>query len=89
MERKTKKKDHVIIFDQLEELFTLYSQNRHEHQQDFFDQIAKVLNDRSLNNGINLMVVLVIREAYLGQLDSFKAVLPEKLRPAFQARVFE
>jgi YVTN family beta-propeller protein len=71
----------VIIFDQLEEIFSLYSDpNRwHEQQQDFFRQIAY-----ALENDLLLRVVFIIREDYLAQLDPFAWLLPEKLKPRFR-----
>jgi YVTN family beta-propeller protein len=71
----------VIIFDQLEELFNLYSDPNkwREQQQDFFKQIADALDGDPL-----LRVVFVIREDYLAQLDPFVSFLPEKLKPRFR-----
>jgi len=72
-----RKKPIVIIFDQLEELFHVSRESSRENQQDFFNQIASVLDKENLP----LRVVLVIREDYLAHLDLFGAILPEKLRP--------
>ena len=71
----------VVVFDQLEELFSFYSDPNkwREQQQDFFEQIADALQSDTL-----LRVVFIIREDYLAQLDPFASVLPEKLRPRFR-----
>ena len=55
----------ILIVDQLEELFNFYSDpNRwHEQQEDFFNQIAHVLESDPL-----LRIVFVIREDYLAQI---------------------
>ena len=69
----------VIIFDQLEELFNLFPEGWHEQQENFFKQVAEALDKKPL-----LRIVFVIREDYLGELDPFAWVLPEKLRPRFR-----
>ena len=71
----------VIIFDQLEELFSLYSDPNkwREQRQDFFKQVADAVEVDPL-----LRVVFVIREDYLAQLDPFAAFLPERLKPRFR-----
>jgi hypothetical protein len=71
----------VIIFDQLEELFNLYSDpdKWHEEQEDFFKEIADTLESDPL-----LRAVFVIREDYLAQLDPFANFLPERLRSRFR-----
>ena len=48
-------------------------------RKDFFEQVA----DSLVNNPL-LRVVLIIREDYLAQLDPFKELLPERLRPNFR-----
>ena len=73
-------KSQVLVFDQIEELFTFYPNDRwREHQQDFFQQVAKALNDNAY-----LHIVFVIREDYLAELDPFVETLPERLRPRFR-----
>jgi tetratricopeptide (TPR) repeat protein len=69
----------VLIFDQLEELFSFYPDGWLEQQINFFKQIAD-----SLENNPFLRIVFVIREDFLGQLDPFRHILPEKLRPHFR-----
>ena len=69
----------VLIFDQLEELFSVYPDNWMEQQKDFFEQVAD-----SLDNNPILRIVFIIREDFLAQLDPFKNILPEKLRPHFR-----
>jgi len=69
----------VLIFDQLEDLFTYFPNNWIEQRKDFFEQISD-----SLDNNPLLRVVFIIREDYLAQLDPYKSVVPEKLRPSFR-----
>ena len=71
----------ILIVDQLEELFNFYSDpNRwHEQQEDFFNQIAHVLESDPL-----LRIVFVIREDYLAQIDPFAWQLPEKIKARFR-----
>ena len=68
----------AIIFDQFEEIFTLYSERWYEQQETFFHQVAEALAADPL-----LRVVFVIREEYLARLDSFARLLPERLRTRF------
>jgi YVTN family beta-propeller protein len=73
-------KSQVLVFDQIEELFTFYPNNRwREHQKDFFQQVANTLKDNAF-----LHIVFVIREDYLAELDPFIETLPERLRPRFR-----
>ena len=71
----------VIIFDQLEEIFNIYSDpNRwQEDQKDFFSQISDALEIDPL-----LRIVFLIGEDYLAQLDPFADLLLEKLKPRFR-----
>jgi hypothetical protein len=70
----------IIIFDQLEEIFNLYTSNKwREQQQDFFKEIAA-----AVKNDAFLRVVFVIREDYLAQLDPFVSLLPESLKSRFR-----
>jgi YVTN family beta-propeller protein len=69
----------LLIFDQLEELFSFYPDNWIEQQKGFFEQVAD-----SLDNNPFLRVVFVIREDFLAQLDPFVTILPEKLRARFR-----
>ena len=71
----------VLIFDQLEELFTFYpnTDKWSEQQEDFFKQI-----DDALTTIPQLRIVFAIREDFLAQLDPFAPSLPEKLRPRYR-----
>jgi YVTN family beta-propeller protein len=69
----------VLIFDQLEELFSFYPDNWIQQQRGFFQEVAD-----SLDNNPFLRVVFVIREDFLAQLDPFRSILPEKLRARFR-----
>jgi hypothetical protein len=70
----------VIIFDQFEEIFSFYPNERwQEQRQEFFEQIGEALENNPL-----LRIVFVIREDYLAQLDPFVHLLPERLRPRFR-----
>jgi WD40 repeat protein len=68
----------VAIFDQFEELFSSY-QERWKDRRKFFEQVAAALEEDRF-----LRVVFVMREEYLGQLDPYAALLPEKLRARFR-----
>lgn len=74
-----KKAPLVIVFDQFEELFTIYPENWRSQQEAFFNQVVKALEDDPL-----LRIVFVIREDYVAQLDPVAAMLPEKLRIRFR-----
>jgi hypothetical protein len=70
----------VLIFDQLEELFSFYRGKTLRKQQEyFFKQVAEALEKNS-----QLRIVFVIREDYLAELDRFVHLLPERLRPRFR-----
>jgi WD40 repeat protein len=85
----------VIIFDQFEEIFTSHQEFR-EHRKAFFDQIRIALEGEQsrrskseqlegrLKGDSLLRVLLVIREDYLAQMDSYAPLLPEKLRTRFR-----
>jgi GH24 family phage-related lysozyme (muramidase) len=64
----------VVVFDQFEEVFTLYPQHW-PLREALFLQIADALADDPL-----LRVVIAIREDYLAQLDRYAPLLPEGLR---------
>ena len=68
----------VVIFDQFEELFTLYPE-RFEDRQTFFEQVRDALEADKV-----LRVVFAMREDYIAQLDPYVSVLPEKLRTRFR-----
>jgi hypothetical protein len=70
----------AVIFDQMEEIYTVYhSDTWLEHQQDFFSQITEALNADPL-----LRVVLIIREDYLASFEPFARFLPDGLRTRFR-----
>jgi tetratricopeptide (TPR) repeat protein len=64
----------IIIFDQFEEIFTLYPE-RWEDRRDFFMQIREALNRDSL-----LRVVFSMREDFIAEIDPYASLIPEKLR---------
>lgn len=73
----------LIIFDQLEELFTFHPK-RPQDREEFLRQVAECLEEDP-----TLRALLVIREDYLATLDSHRDVLPlrtryrlERLRPS-------
>jgi tetratricopeptide (TPR) repeat protein len=68
----------VVIFDQFEELFTLYPE-RWTEREGFFAQVADALSEDPF-----LRVLFVLREDYLAQLDPYVALLPERLRTRFR-----
>jgi YVTN family beta-propeller protein len=78
-EKDGEMRPQVLIFDQLEELFSPYPDNWIEQQKGFFEQVAD-----SLDNNPLLRVVFIIREDFLAQLDPFVTILPEKLRGRFR-----
>lgn len=72
--RATGEEAQVIIFDQFEELFSFYPE-RWKDREEFIRQLCEALEADT-----RLRVLLVIREDYLAQLDSYAPILPEKLR---------
>lgn len=68
----------VVIFDQFEELFTLYPE-RWKEREGFFAQVADALSEDPF-----LRVLFALREEYLAQLDPYVALLPERLRTRFR-----
>jgi formylglycine-generating enzyme required for sulfatase activity len=68
----------VIIFDQFEELFTLYPE-RWTEREGFFTQVADALSEDPF-----LRVLFVLREDHLAQLDPYVDLLPERLRTRFR-----
>ncbi len=67
----------AIIFDQFEEVFSLY-QNRWKDREGFFEQVNAALEADPL-----LRVVFVMREDFIAQLDPYVYFLPERLRTRF------
>ena len=68
----------LIIFDQFEELFTLYEQHW-KQRADFFHQVAEALEEDPV-----LRVLFVLREDYLAKLDPYVSLLPEQLRARYR-----
>lgn len=68
----------VVIFDQLEELFTSYPEHWSDRE-GFFAQVGAALAADNL-----LWVVFVVREDYLARLDPYAPLLPDKLRTHFR-----
>jgi tetratricopeptide (TPR) repeat protein len=69
----------AIIFDQFEEMFTIFPSRWREQQEAFFRQVAGALEADPL-----LRCALVIREDHLAELDPFARLLPEDLRIRFR-----
>ena len=68
----------VVIFDQFEEIFTLYPEYW-EQRQGFFEQVAEALRLDPL-----LRVLFSMREDFIAELDPYASCLPEKLRTRFR-----
>jgi len=68
----------VVIFDQFEELFTLYPEHW-EERECFFKQVRDALRKYPL-----LRVVFSMREDFIAELDPYAFLLPEKLRTRFR-----
>jgi len=64
----------LAIWDQFEELFSTHLE-RWRDREDFFSQLADALEEDPL-----LSVVLSLREEYLGQLEVYAPLLPDRLR---------
>jgi YVTN family beta-propeller protein len=70
---------HTLIFDQLEEIFNIFPNDYKTQRIDFFKQVAQALKDID-----SLQIVFIIREDYLAELDPYRDLLPEKLKPRFR-----
>ena len=68
----------VIIFEQFEELFTLYPEHWEERAA-FFMQVRDALRKFPL-----LRVLFSMREDFIAELDPYASLLPEKLRTRFR-----
>ncbi len=68
----------VLIFDQLEELFTAYPA-RWQEREGFLNQIARALDSDPM-----LRVVFSLREDYVAQLDPYAHLLPRNLGVRFR-----
>jgi tetratricopeptide (TPR) repeat protein len=69
----------VVVFDQFEELFTLYPE-RWKDRRGFFEQVRDALDADSRL----LRVVFSMREDYVAELDSYSQLLPERLRTRYR-----
>ncbi|WP_243683928.1 nSTAND1 domain-containing NTPase [Methanosarcina barkeri] len=67
----------AVIFDQFEEIFSLY-QDRWKDREGFFEQVNTALEADPL-----LRVVFVIREDFIAQLDPYEDPLPERMWTRF------
>jgi WD40 repeat protein len=70
-------KPFVAIFDQFEELFTAYPECW-EQRRDFFQQLREALDALP-----RMRVLFAMREDYLGGMEPYAAIMPEKLRVRF------
>lgn len=70
-------KPFVAIFDQFEELFTAYPECW-EQRRDFFQQLREALDALP-----RMRVLFAMREDYLGAMEPYAAIMPEKLRVRF------
>jgi WD40 repeat protein len=70
-------KSSVAIFDQFEELFTLYPEHW-KHRNNFFEQLRDTLNACP-----QLRVLFSMREDYIASIDPYAKILPEALRVRF------
>src|SRR5215213_474296 len=68
----------VIVFDQFEEIFTLYPE-RYKDRQNFFSQVADALKADPF-----LRVVFSMREDYIAELEPYSGVLPQGLRSKYR-----
>jgi hypothetical protein len=68
----------AVVFDQFEELFSLYPERWHDRAA-FLSEISAALEQDPL-----LRVVLALREDYVAQLDAHSALLPGGLRDRFR-----
>ena len=68
----------VAIFDQFEELFTSHPERWQDRDQ-FFLQVNQALEGDPF-----LRVVFAMREDYLGQLETYAGLLPERLQTRFR-----
>ncbi|HYY59072.1 MAG TPA: hypothetical protein VE842_17210, partial [Pyrinomonadaceae bacterium] len=76
--RAAASRPRVIIFDQFEELFTLYP-DRYDDRRGFFEQLRDALQQDSL-----LRVVFSMREDYIAELDPYAYIMPDSLRTRFR-----
>jgi hypothetical protein len=68
----------VVIFDQFEEIFTVYPE-RFEDRQNFFEQVRNALESDTL-----LRIVFAMREDFIAELDPYTSILPERLQTRYR-----
>lgn len=77
----------VLIFDQFEELFTLYQDNSEETSK-FFDELAEILSNAIVPSGDNnfrkIQIVISIRSDFLYLLDRITVKIPAILRCRYE-----
>ncbi len=73
----------LLILDQFEELFTLHPDQRAAREA-FFAQLQDALDAYP-----HLGVLLAMREEYLAYLDTFSAMLPDRLRTRFRLELLD
>jgi len=87
----------ILIFDQFEEIFTLYSE---ESRQDFTEQLANLVRDTIPKNlreplrdqnrlafgeaPVNVKIVIAIREDFIANLDEMSQAIPSILHNRFR-----
>jgi WD40 repeat protein len=67
----------IAIFDQFEELFTLYPEHW-ERRRDFFEQVRMALDANP-----RLRTLFAMREDYVADIDRYAAIMPEEFRIRF------
>jgi hypothetical protein len=77
--RRTASGPRVLIFDQFEELLTIYSERSFEEQEAFFVELAQAQDDDRL-----LRTVVLVREDHLPQVEPLASNLPKGLGVRFR-----
>jgi hypothetical protein len=68
----------LLVFDQFEELFTRHRAHWRERE-DFFKQVAEALDAHD-----DLRVLFSMREDFIGEMEPFSHLLPDRLRSRFR-----
>src|SRR6185295_11866636 len=71
---KARRQPHLVIFDQFEEIFT-YHPELTDQRQAFFAQLEECLSSYP-----QLSLLLSMREDYLADLETYAALLPDRMR---------
>lgn len=77
--RYAEKKDarpHWLIFDQFEELLTIFPEQTNDKREEFFAQLQEALDEDP-----KLSVLFVLRADYLAELERYAPLLTDRLRP--------